>query len=227
MAFTRPWDDTFPPDTQQANLLGQDIRRDKEDTAERIRAFGAGKIANRETPEADFGNANIGALFFAEDEGKLYRWDGTTWLVARDFDKVFVDSTVVAFTPGASDLSSITIPANTLKVGSIIEVVARANLSAGGGASFSLEIGPSFSLIAVDNPAVGAIELRATIFVLTAATQRSIGVGLSFDTFASTQILRTSATSPIESIASAIEVATHTNGGATGSSDLLIVKVRP
>lgn len=123
MAFIRAWDKTFPPDTQQANLLGQDIRRDKEDTAERIRAFGGGVIGSRETPEADFGNANIGALFFAEDEGKLYRWNGTTWnriLIQRNFADA--GPATKATTGAEQDMLTVTIPANTLAVGDILEV---------------------------------------------------------------------------------------------------------
>lgn len=95
MAFTRPWDNAIPADTQAANLLGQNIRRDKEDTAERIRAFGAGKIANRETPEADFGNANIGVIFWAEDEGKVYRWNGTTWVLVATVDPLTTKGDII------------------------------------------------------------------------------------------------------------------------------------
>lgn len=90
MAFSRPWDNAVPADTQAANLLGQNIRRDKEDTAERLRAFGSGLIASRETPEADFGNASIGVLFYAEDEDKLYRWNGTAWNLVKDFGSAIV-----------------------------------------------------------------------------------------------------------------------------------------
>lgn len=84
MAFTRAWDEVFPPDTQNANLLGQDVRQFKQDIRERLAAFGAGVIASRETPEAAFGDANKGVLYYATDENKLYRWNGSAWILVKD-----------------------------------------------------------------------------------------------------------------------------------------------
>lgn len=83
MAFTRDWDETFPPDTQPANLLGQDIRDLKTDIRERIAAI-SGPIANRPavgdmiTNWGDYG-AN-GFLYFATDTGAVYQWSGSAWV---------------------------------------------------------------------------------------------------------------------------------------------------
>jgi len=79
MPFTNPWDETQPPDTQLAKLLGQDLRSLKGDIAERFAAFMSGTLANRPTPEAVFGNSQNGILYFATDQGIFYQWNGTTW----------------------------------------------------------------------------------------------------------------------------------------------------
>lgn len=80
--FDHPWDITQPPDTQLANLLGQDIRNLKDDIMQRI-AILAGNIADRPTPEtvnATWGGTTYGLLFFSLDENKVYRWNGAAWL---------------------------------------------------------------------------------------------------------------------------------------------------
>ena len=89
MAFSRAWDETFPPDTQVANLLGQDIRNFKTDIRERLVAFAAGPIADQPTPDAVFGSANDGVMYFATDTGHVFRWNGSAW----------VDITTLFFAP--------------------------------------------------------------------------------------------------------------------------------
>ena len=85
MAFTRNWDETFPPHTQAANLLGQDIRNLKEDIRERIAAL-SGLFADRPalgdmiTDWSSYGGN--GVLYFATDTGAVYQWDGAAWVVA-------------------------------------------------------------------------------------------------------------------------------------------------
>jgi hypothetical protein len=82
MAFTRNWDETFPPDTQVANLLGQDIRDFKTDIRERIAAI-SGTAANRPavgdmiTGWGTYGGG--GVLYFATDTGAVSRWNGASW----------------------------------------------------------------------------------------------------------------------------------------------------
>ena len=71
------WDNTFPPDTQLANQLGQDLRSFRLDTQQRLQLVGT--LANRPTPDAGFGHPGIGMLYVAYDTGQFFRWDGATW----------------------------------------------------------------------------------------------------------------------------------------------------
>src|ERR1700730_9744330 len=77
-SFDHVWDITQPPDTQQANLLGQDIRNFKDDIMQRFSLL-SGTTANRPTPEtlnATWGGVGFGILFFATDTGKIWQWSG-------------------------------------------------------------------------------------------------------------------------------------------------------
>lgn len=78
--FTRAWDETFPPDTQAANLLGQDLRNGKSDLRERM-ALLSGTFANRPTPDAVFGGAGYGVLYFSTDTNQLFQWNGAAWVI--------------------------------------------------------------------------------------------------------------------------------------------------
>lgn len=75
MGFTNSWDDTFPPDTQAANQLGADLRNFRVDTRERMSAM-SGNDADKPNFEVGF----AGVLWFATDTGKIYRWNGSSWL---------------------------------------------------------------------------------------------------------------------------------------------------
>jgi hypothetical protein len=68
MAFDHLWDDTTPPDTQEANLLGQDLRYLKDDIAQRM-----GALSGLDAAKPSFENAFAGYLFFAIDTGKIYQ----------------------------------------------------------------------------------------------------------------------------------------------------------
>jgi hypothetical protein len=97
--FTNVWDETQPPDTQAANLLGQDIRSLKTDIRERMIAFAAGLDADKPTTVGPaFGSANDGVMFFATDTGQIYRFNGTTWVnITASF---FSGQRVFRSTPG-------------------------------------------------------------------------------------------------------------------------------
>jgi len=125
MAFTRPWDDTFPPDTQLANLLGQDIREFKEDVAERIAQLATGTLAERPTPEAEFGAANIGVQYYAYDVGVLYQWNGAAWTIVK-YDGTFSDPTVADLVTPVVETAANTviIPAGSLAIGCQIDIIA-------------------------------------------------------------------------------------------------------
>jgi|SRR5215469_5514812 len=97
--FTDVWDITQPPDTQLANLLGQDIRNLKNDVMQRMSIL-CGQLANRPTPETvnatwgALGSGGIGQsygiIFLANDTGQFFQWNGTAWV---DISYVFIGAT--------------------------------------------------------------------------------------------------------------------------------------
>jgi hypothetical protein len=79
MPFTNLWDVTFPPDTQLANLLGQDLRNFRIDTQQRMAAI-SGLDAAKPNFAGDAQPANWnGILFFATDTGKIYQFNNPLW----------------------------------------------------------------------------------------------------------------------------------------------------
>jgi hypothetical protein len=80
--FSNLFDITFPPDTQLANQLGNDIRTFKLDIQQRMAAISGN--SNNGTMFPAFVNdtqpsAWAGLLFFALDNGHTYRFNGSTW----------------------------------------------------------------------------------------------------------------------------------------------------
>lgn len=93
--FTNVWDTTFPPDTQLANLLGQDLRNLRVDVMQRLSLL-SGTLANRPTPEtvnATWGGAGFGLLYFSTDTSQIFQWGGAAWV---DITANFVFTSVVA-----------------------------------------------------------------------------------------------------------------------------------
>ena len=91
MAFTNTYDTSFPPDTQAANQLGQDIRSFKLDVMQRMAAI-SGNDASKPAFEAGF----AGVLYFAPDTSKIYQWSGATWVdVTSSVIPVATQSTMV------------------------------------------------------------------------------------------------------------------------------------
>src|SRR6266404_397373 len=90
--FTNVWDTTFPPDTQLANLLGQDLRNLRVDVMQRMSLL-SGTFANRPTPEivnAVWGGVGFGLLYFSTDTGQIFQWGGTVWVdVSQNFKSAF------------------------------------------------------------------------------------------------------------------------------------------
>ena len=74
MAFTNTWDNNFPPDTQAANQLGQDLRNFRTDTQERMAAM-SGPDASKPGLEVGF----AGMIYIATDTGKIYIYGGSSW----------------------------------------------------------------------------------------------------------------------------------------------------
>jgi hypothetical protein len=80
--FTNVWDTTYPPDTQLANLLGQDLRNLRTDIMQRLSLL-SGTLANRPTPEivnATWGGAGFGLLYFSTDTKQIFQWNGAAWV---------------------------------------------------------------------------------------------------------------------------------------------------
>lgn len=88
--FTNSWDTTFPPDTQLANLLGQDLRNLRADVMQRMSLL-SGILANRPTPEivnASWGGAGYGLLYFSTDTSQIFQWNGAAWVdVSASFSR--------------------------------------------------------------------------------------------------------------------------------------------
>lgn len=83
MTYSRNWDESFPPDTQAANLLGQDIRDFKEDIRERTSSLcgiEADKPAVLDMITGWGAYGGNGFMFFATDTGKIWKWTGAAWL---------------------------------------------------------------------------------------------------------------------------------------------------
>lgn len=81
-SFDHAWDITQPPDTQLANLLGQDIRNLKDDIMQRMSLL-SGTLANRPTPEilnAIWGGTGFGLLYFSTDTSQIFQWSGSVWV---------------------------------------------------------------------------------------------------------------------------------------------------
>jgi hypothetical protein len=132
MPYTLAWDEIFPPDTQPANLLGDDIRKFKRDIRERVASFGFGPTASRPTPEAVF----VGVGYFDTDTGKIYRWNGASW---DDVTNLFLTNpskftnSVAVETLGGGLLNGIqlTLPAASLVIGSVVDIVAAVRYVSG------------------------------------------------------------------------------------------------
>jgi hypothetical protein len=118
--FDRAFDETFPPDTQAANLLGQDIRNLKTDIRERF-ALLSGTFANRPTNEdAAFGGVGYGMLYFSTDTNQIFQWNGVTWVeVSSSFSRVGLVNSQANLAPVAGNgaaqvVFTYNLPANTV-----------------------------------------------------------------------------------------------------------------
>jgi hypothetical protein len=163
MPFTNIWDDTFPPDTQLANLLGQDLRNFRLDTQQRMAAI-SGLDAAKPNFAGDAQPANWnGILFFATDTGITYQWNNPSWINVTG--SIGSASGVKRLTAAASGtlasgqtIWSFTIPSTILGPGSLIQVGSIIN----GGTAPTVEIqinGVKFS----DIPGPGSGPSRVLI----------------------------------------------------------------
>lgn len=128
MPFTNQWDVTQPPDTQLANLLGQDIRNLKLDIQQRLVLSGLN--ANKPPLNTDAQPANwTGLLFFATDTGHIWQWSGAAWV---DITNSFIEPAVVTYF-NALATTGVSIPAGSLEAGDIVEISMKITQTPGAG----------------------------------------------------------------------------------------------
>jgi hypothetical protein len=90
--FAIVWNNSFPPDTQFANLLGQDLRDLSLNTMQRIASI-SGLLADRPTPEATGLTVDwTGVLYFTTDTNQIFRWSGAAWV---DITSAIVGGTTI------------------------------------------------------------------------------------------------------------------------------------
>src|SRR6266403_2044854 len=149
-AFTNAWDVTFPPDTQLANLLGQDLRNFRTDVMQRLSLL-SGTLANRPTPEilnATWGGAGFGLLYFATDTSQIFQWNGAAWVdvtSAIGLGKYKSEgSNIVPVTVGntlaPTNLQTIAIAANDIGAGQTFYVDCQGTIGATGAPNITLNL---------------------------------------------------------------------------------------
>src|SRR5665213_2818677 len=128
--FSNVWDITQPPDTENANLLGQNLRTLRNDVMQRMSLLSGviGNIPAPETVNAVWGGSGFGLMYFSTDTGQFLQWNGTVWVdVTQSFhlgNLKYSDTTIHVFNNPSSQQqgSGIVIPAGTLKVGSAVTI---------------------------------------------------------------------------------------------------------
>jgi hypothetical protein len=181
--FTNAWDTTQPPDTQAANLLGQDIRNLKTDIMQRMSLL-AGTLGNRPTPEtvnAVWGGAGFGLLYFATDTGQVFQWNGASWVVI--FNSIsgatkFSDLTQANFSNpvGATAINTVTVP-NTFNTGGIVRAHCSGQLTIGiGNPTLGYTINGNASTITSG----GVISVNGAIYNFEITLMALSGVSMSY-----------------------------------------------
>src|SRR6266403_3416093 len=172
--FTNVYDITFPPDTQLANLLGQDLRNLRVDLMQRMSLI-SGILVNRPTPEivnATWGGAGYGLLYFSTDTSQVFQWSGVAW----------VDVTASLITPGvvSGGLGGIKTVATVNLIGQNAAIAPTTFYTTPGGASGVYRI--SYDLY-VTNPA-GAGNMSASFIYNNGGAAITIpGVNVTGTTF--------------------------------------------
>lgn len=208
--FTNAWDNTFPPDTQAANLLGQDIRNFKTDVQQRF-ALLSGTLANRPANmDATFGGAGFGTLYFATDTSQIFQWNGAAWTdVTSSFSPGGKLSngaaTVIA---GGADGPILQIPANTLSVGSIIRVYADYT-PAGVGMQPKFFFGSTALLFPGLPGDTNWFSFDVEILVTGAATQQLSAFGHFHESLPNDSVMSVPITAGVEAINANINVLFH------------------
>lgn len=170
MGFTNVFDITQPPDTQLANQLGLDLRNLALNIQQRMAVI-SGLSTGMPDFAADAQPANWnGVLFFATDNGHIYQFNNPNWTdITTDFltyasattpaNEVLAspNGAAGAMTPRklveadlpilyffeAAATTDVVIPANTLQVGSRIDIYMGSLTGAGSGVPNQLTVGPT------------------------------------------------------------------------------------
>src|SRR6266436_677857 len=147
--FTNVWDITFPPDTQLANLLGQDLRNFRQDVMQRMSLL-SGTLANRPTPEvvnATWGGVGFGLLYFSTDTGQIFQWNGAAWVDTTasffsGYKLLLVDNAIHAHTGTTTEdtIYTTVINGNTLGVNGILRGTIKFLVSAQGAPSTTIAV---------------------------------------------------------------------------------------
>lgn len=190
--LTNAWDNTFPPDTQLANLLGQDLRSFRVDTQQRLSLL-SGKLANRPSNmDAVFGGAEYGILFFATDTGQIFQWTGAVpaWVdVTTNLTGGKLSNSVSVVTNGApQDGLVIIINKGLLVPGSIVHINAWIDSTAGVGATSQVQfntnsIAGNLSANTIYRVSADFIVRADGIIEGTAGIQTGLGSNLATGTY--------------------------------------------
>lgn len=234
MPISNVFDNTFPPDTQQANQLGVDIRTFKLDIQQRLGAI-SDILANRWNPGADVQPTQwTGVLFFATDTQQVFRWSGAAWVdVSTSFSTVSHLTDLVVHTLSGSGVgSSVVIPANFLQIGSVVDITARVACISytSGTPNFYLSIGSALFLVTASpvNTAIETFTFNASFSVVSAASEVGYGVW-DRQVQSSGLVNKVRQYNGTDPISGAITISTNAGigGGAvfTGQLDYLAVRI--
>lgn len=222
-SFTNSWDNTFPPDTQAANQLGLDLRNFRVDTQQKFTSL-SGTLANRPiNMEAVFGGSNVnggfGIIYLATDTSQIFQWNGATWV---DITSVMVggriSNGVAVVTNGANQDGIVltAIPANSLEVGSVIDI--RGDITPGANNSWALFFGGTTIGPFSSNAQSNSFEFICTVLVTAAAVEKCSLIGVRHDTgipFVDVPISSV-LTGATEAISGGIVVKTRQTAGGAG-----------
>lgn len=173
MAFTNTWDTTFPPDTQLANLLGQDIRNGvKVDVQQRMAAI-SGLDAAKPNFAGDAQPANWnGILFFATDTGNIYQFNNPTWTnVTSNFTTKTsalkaVNQVVHTGTTTLDTIYTLSIPANVIGITGRVRMTLWLKIGVASGGSELLQINFGSTVLGGGGtiaPVYGANQIKVVI----------------------------------------------------------------
>lgn len=190
MAFTNVWDTTFPPDTQLANLLGQDIRQGvKVDVQQRMAAI-SGLDAAKPNFAGDAQPANWnGILFFATDTGSIYQFNNPAWTNVTTSigskNPAIKNTTLVTQTGDVINHAIYTIPINAGFMGATgqlrVSLFMRVN-SAAGHPTINITYGGS--VIAQSIALNAALANTDGIYIMTLGGNLGVTNSQSWDTMA-------------------------------------------